>query len=91
MHIQHIQIHTDRFPTRERYPFSLATLQQTRELTLDSPITLSCPDAVIFSFDRSPISPIVYQETDHYRVYRDFMADPRGYGGDGGQGPGKLG
>ncbi|MEW6587076.1 MAG: AAA family ATPase, partial [Nitrospirota bacterium] len=38
-----------------------------------SPILLSCPGADIYSFDHTPIAKIVYEETDHYRVYRDFM------------------
>lgn len=40
-----------------------------------SPILLSCPGAVIVSFDRSPLGPIAYRETEHYRLYRDFMLD----------------
>jgi predicted ATPase len=39
-----------------------------------SPILLSCPDATIYSFDRAPISPIPYEETDHYQTYKTFMA-----------------
>jgi predicted ATPase len=41
-----------------------------------SPILLACPGATIYSFDESPIRPVPYQETEHYRVYRAFMADP---------------
>jgi predicted ATPase len=40
-----------------------------------SPILLACPVATIYSFDRSPIRPVAYEQTDHYRLYRDFMAD----------------
>ncbi len=40
-----------------------------------SPILLACPGATIYSFDRSPVSPIEYEDTDHYRVYAEFMAD----------------
>jgi len=40
-----------------------------------SPILMSCPGAVIYSFDRIPVRPVPYEETDHYRIYRDFMAD----------------
>ncbi len=43
-----------------------------------SPILLSCPGAVILTFDRTPIQQISYKDTDHYRIYRDFMADPEG-------------
>lgn len=39
-----------------------------------SPILLSCPNAVIFSFDHAPIRVVDYRETDNYRVFRDFMA-----------------
>ena len=38
-----------------------------------SPILLSTPDASILSFDRSPVQPVPYEETEHYRVYRDFI------------------
>ncbi len=39
-----------------------------------SPILLSCPGAVIFSFDHAPIRVVDYRETENYRVFRDFMA-----------------
>ncbi len=41
-----------------------------------SPILLACPGATIYTFDDSPIRQIPYRETEHYRVYREFMADP---------------
>lgn len=44
-----------------------------------SPILLACPGATIYSFDESPIAPVAYEQTDHYRVYRDFMRDYRDY------------
>jgi len=40
-----------------------------------SPILLSYPDAVIYSFDHVPLLPIAYEQTDHYRIYKDFMAN----------------
>ena len=40
-----------------------------------SPILLACPGATIYSFDQTPIAPVQYEHTDHYRVYRAFMAD----------------
>jgi len=43
-----------------------------------SPILLACPKAVIYSFDRSPVESICYEDTEHYRVYRDFMEDVPG-------------
>lgn len=39
-----------------------------------SPILLACPGAEIYSFDSVPIRRIAYEETSHYRVYRDFLA-----------------
>jgi len=42
-----------------------------------SPILLACPDARILSFDEIPVKQIAYEDTDHYRIYKDFMADPR--------------
>jgi predicted ATPase len=40
-----------------------------------SPILLSCPEAVIYSFDGDRIAPITYEETDYYRVYKAFLED----------------
>jgi len=40
-----------------------------------SPILLACPGSVIYSFDRIPVAPIDYEDTEHFRIYRDFMAD----------------
>jgi predicted ATPase len=40
-----------------------------------SPILLACPGAEILSFDRIPISRIAYENTEHYRVYKQFMAE----------------
>jgi predicted ATPase len=39
-----------------------------------SPILLSCPGATIYSFDHVPVRRIAYEDTEHYRVYREFMA-----------------
>ena len=51
-----------------------------------SPILLACPGATIYSFDRVPIGPVDYEETDHYRTYRSFMSDRKQFlgGGNGG-------
>jgi predicted ATPase len=42
-----------------------------------SPILLACPRATIYSFDHIPIIPIPYEQTDHYRIYKAFLADRR--------------
>jgi predicted ATPase len=44
-----------------------------------SPILLAFPGAEIFSFDHAPIDTIGYEDTDHFRIYRDFMRDRRGF------------
>ncbi|CAB1067316.1 ABC transporter, ATP-binding protein [Olavius algarvensis Delta 1 endosymbiont] len=44
-----------------------------------SPILLACPGARILSFDDIPVQPIDYHDTNHYRVYKDFMQDPLKY------------
>ncbi len=38
-----------------------------------SPILLACPGADIYSFDEMPVKRIRYEETAHYRIYKDFM------------------
>jgi predicted ATPase len=44
-----------------------------------SPILLACPGGSIYSFDHIPIRKVAYEETDHYRIYRDFMSDRNRY------------
>jgi predicted ATPase len=44
-----------------------------------SPILLACPGARILTFDDPPVRLIEYEDTSHYRIYRDFMADPKQY------------
>jgi predicted ATPase len=38
-----------------------------------SPILMACPGAQIYSFDAIPLDQIDYEETEHYKIYRDFM------------------
>lgn len=44
-----------------------------------SPILLACPGAQIYSFDHAPIHPIAYEDTSHYRIYRDFLTNREAY------------
>jgi predicted ATPase len=44
-----------------------------------SPILLACPGARILSFDEIPVRQIDYHDTNHYRIYKDFMDDPVKY------------
>ncbi len=44
-----------------------------------SPILMACPQAKILNFNETPIGEIEYRETEHYKIYKDFMADPEKY------------
>lgn len=48
-------------------------------ISTHSPILLACPGATLYSLDESPIRPIAYEETEHYQLYRNFMADPQAH------------
>jgi predicted ATPase len=41
-----------------------------------SPIIMSYPEAKIFQFSEAGVKPIVYEETEHYRVTRSFLEAP---------------
>lgn len=55
-----------RFATGSRAQFIIAT---------HSPILLACPGAQIFSFDAGRIEEVRYEETTHYRLYKQFFDD----------------
>jgi predicted ATPase len=38
-----------------------------------SPILMSCPGALIYSFDEAPVRRVDYKETTHYRIYKKFI------------------
>ncbi len=44
-----------------------------------SPILMAYPGAVIYNFDNIPITQVEYEETEYYRVYKDFMEDRSKY------------
>jgi len=44
-----------------------------------SPILLACPEAKIISFDHVPVANVEYEETDHYRIYKNFMNNREKY------------
>ena len=39
-HITGVTLLTEKYPTKEHYPFSLPVLQQTTEITFDTPVTI---------------------------------------------------
>jgi predicted ATPase len=42
-----------------------------------SPILLACPGARILTFDRVPITGVMYEDLEHVTVTRDFLNDPK--------------
>jgi predicted ATPase len=38
-----------------------------------SPILLACPGTTILSFNTPYVSSIEYEETEYYKIYKDFM------------------
>lgn len=63
----------------------LAVLSRIHDLVLDesqfiiathSPILMAYPDSTIFLCGEDGVSPVEYEETEHFRVTRDFLANP---------------
>jgi len=44
-----------------------------------SPILLAFPNAEIYSFDSAPVHKVAYEDTDYYRIYRDFLNNREKY------------
>lgn len=44
-----------------------------------SPILLACPGATIYSFDHIPVKTVEYEDTDYFKIYRDFMINRERY------------
>ena len=44
-----------------------------------SPIILAFPDAEIYSFDGNCIHKVIYEDTEYYRIYRDFLNNRKKY------------
>jgi predicted ATPase len=44
-----------------------------------SPMLMAYPEARLLRLDRTGLEPIAVEETDHYRLMREFWADPRGF------------
>ncbi|GGC65981.1 AAA family ATPase [Undibacterium terreum] len=64
----------------------LAVLSRIHDLVLDhsqfiiathSPILMAYPDACIFQCSKDGVSEIAYEDTEHFRVTRDFLQDPK--------------
>jgi predicted ATPase len=44
-----------------------------------SPILIALPQSQLFEFSRTGIRETVYERTEHFRLYRDFLADPESF------------
>jgi len=44
-------------------------------ISTHSPLLLACPGARLYGFDRCPIGPIDYEQTEHFRIYKSFLTD----------------
>jgi len=44
-----------------------------------SPMLLAFPDAQIYSFDKTPVEAVAYDQLDHVRITRDFLNAPERY------------
>lgn len=63
----------------------LVVLSRMHDLVLDdsqfivathSPILMAYPDACIYQCDKDGLTQVAYQDTDHFKVTRDFLANP---------------
>ena len=48
-------------------------------MTTHSPILMAYPGATLLRLAKYGLEPVTVQETDHYRVMREFCADPAGF------------
>ena len=53
---------------REHSQFIIAT---------HSPILMAYPESIIYQFSANGIERVAYEDTEHYRVTRNFLANPR--------------
>lgn len=48
-------------------------------IATQSPILLACPGASILRFDGETVRPVAYEDTEHFKIYRDFLNNPQAY------------
>jgi predicted ATPase len=44
-----------------------------------SPVLMACPNTRLLRLAKYGLESVTLQETDHYRVMREFCADPAGF------------
>jgi len=55
----------------------LIDLESQLIVATHSPILMAYPDALIYNFSDDGISPIAYEETEHYTITKDFLNKPK--------------
>jgi predicted ATPase len=46
-------------------------------IATQSPILMAYPDAWIYQFDGLGVWRVMYEETEHYKITRDFLTNPQ--------------
>ncbi|OHD72224.1 MAG: hypothetical protein A2W19_15070 [Spirochaetes bacterium RBG_16_49_21] len=67
MHLKRIKLLHDRYPPVQQYPFNLPIFRTTDSVDFTG--------AQILSFDHASIRSVRYEDTDHYRIYKNFLDD----------------
>ena len=44
-----------------------------------SPLLMACPDATLLRLTKYGLDPVRLEDTDHFRLMREFFADPRAF------------
>lgn len=74
MFLQAIQFTGKRGAAGKGYPFNIPAFRNVQFLiATHSPILLAYPRATIYSLDYSPLQSVEYEDTEHYRLTRDFL------------------
>jgi predicted ATPase len=74
--LTHVSLKTERIQEGV-HPFTLPWLAANLGLTLTTPLTfLVGENGTILSLDGGEIRSVSYQDTDHYRVTKDFLNAP---------------
>ena len=44
-----------------------------------APILMACPNATLLRLGKYGLEPVILEDTDHFRLMREFFADPKGF------------
>ena len=79
-YLRRVWLDPSRIDDREAYPFCLPFLRDDFELSFDRPITIIVGEnGTGKSTLLEGIDPVTVEETDHYKVMREFCNDPTGF------------